>query len=710
AERDLLPENGIPRLVMALRSDKPLQRSVAALVLAMRHFRDPGSGVTGLRAALASGNLDQSALIDELLGIVDVREFFPEGGLCHRSALLMLELLSGNGFGADPTRWRSWWQKARHDFRAYRVSLPLDSIAAERMKLGYYVGSRLKFSILGSDAAEPEQGQGGLRFRLTGEAMFALLKDLKRRGMMNIGARLDRAEPGPEKRFLILESREGRVRDGFASSEHPRLKSILLALESLMEREMWQGFCPRDLDADGRREWWKRQSRSMATAEDDAARRDRVLELCCRALPDLDGAGRKRAIGLLLEEAGSRDTRLNPERALGLLSLVDSGKMSNEEDRALLEVVALIKGGNVFAKLLGVISHRPELGTGDLLPRLLALAGPDKIILAMNHRNPSIRESAASQTANLKDSRSYPALLRLLRDASPRVRAAAIRSVGRLGLREAAAALQDLATDADDLVRRAALVALGPVGGKHAFEILHEATTRESAGDRLAAVRGLGKLRDPRTSSVLVKLASAHYPKPLGLQAMLGLKGRGGFELRAMVNQAYQAAQEDELKLEFLFLLGEMQDPRVFQPVLRLMSRGVRQTRCCRILAGISGLDACDSALPERVKTYEKWWRQHHDEGAASWLLLALSRERTKTSLRLDDLEKRATGTVLEELCRIVEKAKNWATRAVAVGLLREHTGRDYGTVQADTSFGAVQALAERYRAYARARSSIGGK
>jgi len=700
--KELLPSSCLSTLARTFQAGEPLERNVATLVAAVRYFADTKLFRTKNGAL---GILDPKVVFEELLRIIDVKRFYPEFAICHEGAMTMLRLLSGRDFGTDETMWATWWKENADHLTVYRRGLPLSVIAIQRMRLEYRIHGKLQFAVLGPDADGPKADEHGVRVRLTSEAMLECVNDLKTRGLLNVEARMTRDTLLPEDRSLILTSRDGQSRDAFTSDKEPRLRSLLVSLDRVLEHEEWQEFVPTQLGPSERRAWWAKQNTALEALKTQRERHSYVLELCTAAITDLDDAARKRAIGVLMAEARRRDSQLTRRHADKLFALLETPKLAKDDARAVLEVASMIKAPGVFERVLDALAKIGEFEIRRMLPRVVQLAGRDKILTALASDNDVIREVAAAQSGRLKYAESYPAVIKLLDDKVADVRAAAASSCGRLRLAEATAKVEALCKDPDGGVRRAALFSLGALGGPNVYKILHAATASAEIGERMAAVRGLSLLRDIKAAKALVRLTSTHFPGPIGLLALDGLRERGGPELRAEVRQAYRLAEDEKLKREYMYLLGEMQDPATFTKILEFASRGIRVKQSCEILASISGFDYCDDA--DYVAKYAAWWQAHRGESPERWLLQALAAAEIQTTLRYEDMLPGAPARVIDELCRIVEEGKTWPIRALAAYSLREITGQDYGTVNKQTSHGAISALAENYRAWARARSAV---
>lgn len=700
--RELLPPSCLHHLARYRFGLDVMPRGVAFLVASMRWFRDPAAF---RKSGGALATVDEQELFHELLSIVEVRGFYPEFPLCQDAALSSLRLLSGKDFGADHVRWRAWWRDAGKSFRPLQRNFDVSDASLARTRLTYLVGDRAEFVVMGRLAQEPPSQLGGFRLRLDDADLRALLAGLRERGFLDLEQRLNEVKKLAERLALLVESPEARALDGFATTRSLRLRVFLDTLDRTLRRESWQEYVPHGLDEAGRREWWNTERVALAASKDAAARRRAVLGLALRALPSLPPDARRRAIGRFLDEAGREEGTLNAGHAAALLALLNGSKLQPAEKATVFEVLALIKESS-FREVLGaLVKHAPH-ELRDILRRMLALAGTERVLVALRHEHPKIRALAAEEVAHLGNTRTIPALLACLDDADFEVRSSAAESCGRLRLMQARPTILKLLADPEVLVRQAAMLALARIGGGDTYEILLRAAGPGNAAERLTATQGLSLLQEPRAGHALVDLAAAHYGTPVGMMALQGLRKRGSAPLRAKLWKVLQSSDNPALRREFTFLLGEMGDPGVFQPLLRLLAAGDSTTRSCTLLAGITGRDWCGRR--DCVKRYRDWWVAHGSKSAAAWLLSALQESGFRSSLDVASLRIGAGVDVVDELCRIIDDSEErlWAVRALATNVLRDVTQQDFGTIHQRTSLGARHAITERYRQFVRARDA----
>jgi HEAT repeat protein len=159
------------------------------------------------------------------------------------------------------------------------------------------------------------------------------------------------------------------------------------------------------------------------------------------------------------------------------------------------------------------------------------------LILALDDKHSDVRCVAAKALVRYHDRRAVEPLVNLLQDSEPLARAAAAETLGRLGDPLAINPLAGVLRDADPVVRGIAarsldrlgwqpvtesqrvlhilglgslhqLAALGPEGVGHLLEVLRNGTPNK----QVAAVKALGKTRDPRVTPAMLTALNNHTP------------------------------------------------------------------------------------------------------------------------------------------------------------------------------------------------------
>ncbi|NMB78302.1 MAG: hypothetical protein GYA23_04330, partial [Methanomicrobiales archaeon] len=181
------------------------------------------------------------------------------------------------------------------------------------------------------------------------------------------------------------------------------------------------------------------------------------------------------------------------------------------------------------------------------------------LIEGLKDENPGIRKGAAQALGSIGDPDGFEPLTRAISDPAVEVRAPAILALGELKDPRAIPFLLNLFYDGNAGIRNAAADGLAAIG-MQAFEPLVAALSDPKTSARLAAIRALGKIKDPNViPPILAKLEDA-FP---------------------------------EMRTSAAVALGEIGAPALPQ-VLDVMKRGSR-------IARLACLDAFAKTLDERV-------------------------------------------------------------------------------------------------------------
>ncbi len=701
ADKVLLPPSASEAVANLASTATPLKRGVASVLLGIDLFRKKdGTSVSGM---------DPAEVVTALIDTIGGKSWYPEYPLVHNASKGVAAILTGKAFGSDSIRWRAWWGQQRRRFQPYSSSVSLEADKVLTARLLYKVEGVVDGVVLGPKASDIEGVREHRTTRLTAIGFRRLYEKMLARGFLDMQARYEARKGYAIDRSLTVESGGLRAFDGFHGKDNPRLQRLSAAFDRVRAMESWQRYLPPELKGVDRESWWTRHAKAL----DGLTGKDRdayILDLCCQVVDRLSDDVRGEALVWMRDLVRDHEELFGSSEAEALLALAKKESTPKNQVEVSLEILAMAGDDKIFAETVRIILARADIELSLVLPRLLGLGDPERLLGLTSHENADVRGVSAREIAKLKYAKAYPALIELLKDKDTYVRATAAQSCGLLKLKSSTAALEKLTKDPIAAVQQSSLLALAQIGGQGVYRALALATTSRHKGVRIAAIRGLATLSDPQAPSMLLDIAEAHYPEDLSLYALFGLSRRGGGALRAEIRLRLRRRVSQGLRKEYLYLLGEMQDPdpSVVDFLLAEFKRGRTSSRCCRILAGISGRDWCNQT--ERAAKYAEWFHANRDATQPEWFLTALREQGFKTTLTRGDLVVGKKLAIYEELCRIMTEAAQWQLSALAAHFLRELTGMDYGNVLPDTRQGALDALAERYRAFARGKNAVGGR
>jgi HEAT repeat protein len=178
-----------------------------------------------------------------------------------------------------------------------------------------------------------------------------------------------------------------------------------------------------------------------------------------------------------------------------------------------------------------------------------------------------IRWKAVQDLGQARDPRAFEPLLGALQDRLPTIRIAALSALGRLrdprAIGPAIAALDD----PDAKVRTSAAAALKKIG-KAAHAPMLEAYRGGNARARFVLLGALGRIKTPSISELLI--AALDDPQPeIRLEAarVLGIRK----DPRAVPRLVRAVAEGGPHQLFYIRVLGEIGDPRAFEPLQALL-------------------------------------------------------------------------------------------------------------------------------------------
>ncbi len=181
----------------------------------------------------------------------------------------------------------------------------------------------------------------------------------------------------------------------------------------------------------------------------------------------------------------------------------------------------------------------------------------------------STYEFAIGGLGGVKDTRSVPKLLQLLRDEDHEVRSHAAEALGKIGDSRAVERLLQLLSDEDISVRRYTAEALGKIGDSRAVEGLLRLLSDEDVSVRRYAAMALGEIGDSRAVEGLLQLLSDEDVSVRRYTAeALGEIG----DSRAVEGLLQLLSDEDvSVRWRAALELGEIGDSRAVEGLLRLL-------------------------------------------------------------------------------------------------------------------------------------------
>ena len=664
----------VPELEKALRGDDKVARCLVAIVLADLNYRGMGSAAPG-----------DAAVIEALLDVVAPVEFLPNIDLMRSLAQARLRLLAGRSV-LDP---RGWWNASKDGFLAMRAKVNVDeaSAAAARIVL---TSEKAELRFLGESLAGMPPAAGGNEIVLGSRQMLALLERLRAAGFM-AEAPVSGTAALPVQRVLVLEVQGTRAQAVATAADAPGFDRLVDVLEDELRAESWQLYRDRGTD---RAAFWRAEREWLAANPDPVEQERRLLRRALELWPTLDDPSRMR----LLERLASRPDRaavLGEDTGSRMLALVDAAPQVGAMELLLLEFAAMSPGETVWR---GAIARAwQKTGGGrDAVARLFKLLGRERVIAALADETEAVRLAAIDEIVVLRDPRNGPELVRLLGDADADVQRSATFAVGALAVAEAAPVLVKWIADpaTDPVLRREALRSIGRIGTPIAFETLRQAIGSPVVEDRLAAIRGLGELKDARAANLLTELFVSAPASETGELARFHLQRMGATlavpALRAQLRMDGLAA-----RAEVVLLLGSYQDPEVVPELVDLLRSAKDPLPIVAMIEATTGSEF--ASRNDRLLVLEQWWRTQREQPQWRWLLIGLDQAKVKHALTADQFQPEGNLAPVPELARLLRSAEAPRHRILAAAVLRSVTGQDFGAVTSMTPQETLDAIAARY-------------
>lgn len=664
----------VPELEKALRGDDKVARCLSAIVLADLNYRGMGSAPP-----------NDAAVIEALLDVVAPVEFLPNIDVMRSLAQARLRLLAGRSV-LDP---RGWWNATKDGFLAMRarVTVTETNAAAARIVL---TSEKTELRFLGESLAGMQPGVNGSEVVLTAAQMLALVERLRAAGFMAEAPVVGTAAL-PVQRVLVLEVQGTRAQAVATAADAPGFDKLVDVLDAELRTESWQLYRDRATD---RAAFWRAEREWLAANPDPVEQERRLLRRALELWPALDEASRMR----VLERIASRPDRaavLSEDAGVRMLALVDAATQVGAMEMFLLEFAAMSPGETVWREAIARAWQKTG-GGRDAVARLFKLLGRERVIAALADKTEAVRLAAIDEVVALRDPRNGGELVKLLGDADPDVQRSATFAVGALAVADAAPVLVKWIADpaTDPVLRREALRSIGRIGTPVAFETLRQAIGSPVVEDRLAAIRGLGELKDARAANLLTDLFVSAPASETGELARFHLQRMGATwavpALRAQLRMDGLAA-----RTEVVLLLGSYQDPGVVPELLDLLRTAKDPLPIVAMIEATTGAEF--ASRNDRLLVLEQWWRTHREQPQWRWLLLGLDEAKVKHALVDAQFQPDAGLAAVPELARLLRTASMPRFRILSAAVLRSVTGQDFGAVNSMTPQETLDAIAARY-------------
>lgn len=635
--RPILRDEHVDPLLEAMSSSDPFLSGTCAAALAGLGFRSGRADV----AAWLDG-----PVVDRLVFCVSGKVFHTDYSALSGPAVRRLRLATGQPFGPDGPAWVDWWVKARTGFQAKRAALAIQPGEEGALALRAIApDSGLDLQLEGPDFAAPEAiGPSAVaaapsaveRIHLTAAQSSELAAALAREGVL-AAERLPGAyaSEGRGDRTLEIAVR-GRSKSFTVGprAKEPWFERLLSLAEALRDANRWQLFLVEPV-ARGDRTAWDAEAAWWAAARTDTERADRLAHLALASLVGGTPARRERAL-TELERAGTRGPLPEESFATILAALRRETNLGARARR--LTLLAIATGRGVEKDLRAAAAQR----LADVLLEGFGPAGRELVVetLARSERafvrrlaadeNPLVRRAATealgrslAATPGIADEEDVRALLALLSDRDSDVQTAAAEALGAAKVEAARDDLLARARLGQGPVRCAALRAAGALGGAHVLDALVLGVGDPNAEVQRAAVDGLGRLRDPAATQVLVTLLAEQSDAPLRDAARAALVRVGEAAIPALRRAAELPGSKS--RREAALVLAGLLSHDAVPPLLAIVSQDRQDTRAADELAILSCVDPRGS-VPDPSTAWWNWWEGVRHDDALVWFRAAIER------------------------------------------------------------------------------------
>ncbi len=692
--RRLLDESWQPALTDRLRDPEPVTRSLVAVPLADLAYRSAGGA-----------SYPDTDIVERLLDVVEPQGFVSNLDMLRQPSEQRLLLLTGRlPAGVDGMRWRDWWKTQSADFLGMRADVVVAPETAGKVIVTLRRDQRA-VRLIGEDLADLQPLDGAFEVLLTREQMLALAAALRSAGWGEV-ERFRDASGLPVARSLQVQVAGARAQVAVPNIEHPAFDALAQIVQERLEAEAWQLF-RHPTDEPDRAAFWRAERRWRDENSDELERARRFARRIVNTWQTLPVVLRTRGLAYLFSHP-QRQQLLGPDDGARILALLGRTQEFGESELRLLELAAGVPGDKVWRDCVDFAARQG--GELKAVRAVFAVLGPEAVLAALADERPAVRRAAVDEVVAVRDLRAGPRLVELLADADPNVQMKAAYAVGQLQFEPAAAALigHIAAPETMPLLRRECLRSLGRVGGPQAFSVLERALSAPEQEDKDAALRGLGELRDPRSSHLLAELAVIGHGKDLGALARYYLQRQGGVLAVPALRHQMQAVRDVAIRRQLVLLLGLYQDPQVVPDLMDMLRDPGMSVEAATLLSCTTGVDLL--AAEDRVGAMDAWWRQNRALPQWRWLLDGLRAAKVATTLREEQFVVERDPAAIEELARLLVEAKEARFAVLAAAVLRGTTREDFGVVSINSPRAEREGIAARYRLLAESARAAQGR
>ncbi len=716
------------RALKFLQGDDPFHRASAAVLLASVAFR-------ARDAALR--DIADRYLVPILLDAVAGGTFFNDYVAVEGAVFRRLELLSGESFGPNAPKWRSWWTRSRDAFKARRRIVAIsanDLIAGSVMVRVTDDLGRTRAAFLTGDLADSQRVRPGAPLWLSNEACVDLAAEFATSKILEMTPARGDAPGGDGWEVIVRRGADTTIRRGFGAPQGHVLALVEYILK--LHRDLaWQRFAP--VEPAARKKWLDAES-TARSGLDSLARERRLVDSALTGFAELGREGRIAAA----EVMASAPVSWRLAEAPRLASLLRAEKGMTDEARLLVEALTASHDVRIRDAVLDTLSKYPGFRAEESLRAYLLAAPTPAAVAALRSPAVGLRSVAAEDLGRrVGDPASADALIDGLRDFEPRVREACVRALAKLGDPRTPALLETVLASGDRGLRARAIEALGGTGGDAVVPRLIEIFRDGSVPDRFAVMRALQASGGRRAAIALGTLAREVMDTAQAAEAVTTL---GRMRTRAAADEVatlFKKSKDRALRLQAAMTLGELLGAESVETLAPSLTGDDKDL--ARVVALTLGRAGAKEALPHllefmrnpagdspaeiafrrltffasqakspavRFTDCERWVLEHGDRDRADWLRSALRAAdldptACESYFAKSRLDRRAVSVLIKAIA-----ASNPGLREGADAILRRTSGLSLDAFAPDPSSEDIAAHRDAYDRWATTRAELIGE